>query len=271
MSLSAESRLFQGDLAFSELILSTLIENKGTVSDISGDFLSEFALPLLRRLVRRQKYDDETRDRFLNLVVQCMESHAEVFEKHPVEDREEFVRYTIQRWSAARVKGVRTATTATKEQTELCLGRLIKLMSFSRKLFGSLENIFNELLRGRKTHVDSYQLLRLILQYAQGYELDIDDDSPSVLFRLNDVTTKRKFWSMGLFLYLDAENAIGLFERLSSTDPTSSFLTTGGRSRSSLSTVLQQSQQRGSSHGDAEIVRYLLLAKSRKEETNNSP
>lgn len=270
MSLSAETRLFQGDLAFTEITLSTLIANEGTISYIPGDFLAGFALPLLRRLARRQKYDDETRDRFLSLVVQCIGSHAELFESHSVKDREELVRYAVQRWSAARLRGVCTATTATREQTDLCLAQMIKLMSSSHKLLGSLENIFNGLLRDRKTHVDSYQLLRLILQNARGYKLDIDDDSPSALFRLRDLTTQRKRWPMGLFLYLDADNAIGLFERLSAADPAGDFLTAEGRSLSSLSTVLQQRKHPGSSHGDAEIVRYLLLAKHSRKETDDS-
>lgn len=270
MSFSAERRLFQGDLAFSEITLSTLIANEETISYVPDDFLADFALPMLRRLVRRQKYDDETRDKFLNLVVQCIGSHAEVFESHSIEDREELIRYTIQRWSAVRVRGVYTDTNATRERTDLCLAQMVKLMSSSCQLLGSLENIFNGLLRDRKSHVDSYHLLRLILQHARGYELDIDDDSPRALSRLSDLTEQGKRWPMELFLYLDTDNAIGLFERLSAADPTSSFLTVGVRSRSSLSTVLQQNQHPGSSHGDAEIVRYLLLAKSSNKETDDS-
>lgn len=302
-SFSAESRLFQGDLGFAKTILSTLIANKQDLSHIPHDFLSAFALPLLRRLVRRRKYDDEKRDRFLSLVVQCIaphtdeseshsdgtESHSDGFESHSdesgdysdefesysddseslsVEDQEELVRYTTQRWSTARVRGVHTVTTSTKEQTELCLRRLIELLPSSSNLLKSLETIFSGLLRDRTrtTHVDSYQLLRLILQHAQGYQLDIDDDSPLALSRLNDLKAQGDLWPMRLFLYLDVEDSIGLFERLSAADPTSSFLTTERRSRSSsLSTVLRQHRRRGSSCGDAEIVRYLLLSKSRKK------
>ncbi|KAK4150042.1 hypothetical protein C8A00DRAFT_46483 [Chaetomidium leptoderma] len=259
-SFSAESRLFRGDLSFSKTILLTLIADKEAVSQIPRDFMSAFAMPLLRRLVRRRKYDDETRDEFLNLVVRCIQVHAQALASH----LEGLVRYTIQRWSVARIRRVvRAATTATKQQTELCLGRLIELMSPHRQL-KSLQDIFSGLLLGRKTHVDSYQLLRLILRSARGYELDIDDDTPPALSRLRDLTTQKNLWPMRLFLHLDVADAIGLFERLSAADVTGSFLTPERRPHSSLRTVLEQKQLPGSSCGDAEIVRYLLLTKSKK-------
>ncbi|MBE3044079.1 hypothetical protein IMZ48_16210 [Candidatus Bathyarchaeota archaeon] len=109
----------------------------------------------------------------------------------------------------------------------------------------------------RKTHVDSYQLLRLILRHARKFELDIDDDSPAALSRLRDLTAQKESWPAKLFLHLDVENATGLFERLSVADLTGGFL-------SIWKMVLDQHRDPKLSCGDVEIVRYLLLSKSKK-------
>jgi hypothetical protein len=263
ISFSAETRLFRGNLAFSKTILLTLIEDKEAGSRIPRDFMSEFAMPQLQTLVRRRKYDDEIRNEFLNLVVRCIQVHAQELASH----LDELVRYTIQQWSVARTKRVAkiAATTASKEQTELCLGRLIELMSPQHDQLRSLKTIFSGLLLSRKTNVDSYELLRLILRHARGYVLDIDDDTPSALSRLRELTAQGNLWPMELFLYLDVADAIGLFERLSAADVTGNFLTPERRFHGYLRTVLEQERLLGSSRGDAEIVRYLLLTKSKKE------
>lgn len=84
--------------------------------------MDAFAMPLLKRLVRRRKYDDETRDEFLNLLVRCIELHAQNIDggsSSSFNNLHEIVRYAIQRWSVARFRGDRAATPATKKQTEL--------------------------------------------------------------------------------------------------------------------------------------------------------
>ena len=255
---SAEKKAFQGNLVFSETILSTLIADKEGASHIPGDFMSEFAMPLLRRLVRRRKYDDETRDKFLNLVVRCIQVHEEQLAVRLDANTGGLVRYAVQRWSVARDGKVPT-TIATKHQTELCLGRLIQLMPRTYEL----QDIFTKLLLGRETHVEGYQLLRLILRHARQYEIDINDGTPSTLSRLGDITAQGNLWPARLFTYLDGEEAIGRVERLSDLDATSSVLERD-RSSSGPRTVLEQARDPGSSIGDAEIVRCLLFAKCKK-------
>ena len=275
-SFSAEKGLFQGDLAFSKIILETLIgDNEAMLgrsllssSETWRDFMGEFAMPLLNRLAHRRKYSDETRDEFLNLVVRCIELHSQKMDGGAsFTTLHDVVRYAIQRWSDARFRGDRAATPATKKQTELCLVRLIEFWSFQSNELSDLTMIFEGIILRMKTHVDSYQLLRLILRHARKLKLDIDDDSPAALSRLRDLTAHMNLWPVKLFLHLDVENATGLLERLSAANLTGDFLVATGRTyRSSSWTVLEQKRDMDlrSNCGDVEIVRYLLLAKSKK-------
>jgi hypothetical protein len=52
----------------------------------------------------------------------------------------------------------------------------------------------------------------------------IASGTPAALSRLRELTAQGNLWPMGLFLYLDVADAIGLFERLSATDVTGNFL-----------------------------------------------
>ncbi|SPO07349.1 uncharacterized protein DNG_10043 [Cephalotrichum gorgonifer] len=258
---STASQLFQSDLEYAETVLSTLIGNKEGVADVPSDFMSVYIMPLLRRLAHPRKYDDGTRDKFLTLVVRCVDVHSRELTSRRGHTLD-LVRYAIQRWTDARGS---EASAATKQQTELCVGRLVELISTPRnQLIQSLQDIYSGLLLNRKTHAHSYQLLRLILRHARGYELDIDDGSAPGLSRLKDLTARDvpgtgNLWPMGLFLHLDVENATGLFERLSAADTTGNFL--APEIHYSTKTILEQ-KKFSTSYGDAEIVRYLLLAKS---------
>ncbi|KAL2109632.1 hypothetical protein VUR80DRAFT_2246 [Thermomyces stellatus] len=270
VTFSTESKAFQGSLALSEAILSTLVADKEQTARIPGDFLGSFAMPLLKRLFRRRRHGDEKRnrmrDKFLYLLVQCMQVHAEQLAdcRNLEEFQTRLLIYAIHRWSVARDKNAH-APAATRQQTELCLARLIEIMPVQFRYLRSLR-FFNKLFLSRKPHVDSYQLLRLILRHAKGYELDLDDDTPSTRSRLRSLTEKSNLWPTGLFLYLDVEDAIVLFEKLCDIDVKASFLTpTLFWSKSSWRvTVLEQTGGPLLPLGDAEIVRCMLYAKSKE-------
>ena len=273
MSFSAESMVFRGNLALSEAILSALIADKEGKSRIPRDFMSEFAMPLLGRLFRRRKSDGETRnntrDKFLYLVVQCIRVHELQLGSRPLERyQDELLRYAIQRWSVSRDKNA-CASVAIQQQTELCLVRLIEILPRQSSQLRTLRVIFDKLLLARKPHVGNYQLLALILRHARDYEIDIDDNTPTTLSRLKDLAGKGNRWPMGLFLYLDVEDAISLFEKLSDIDVTGDFLSRE-RSWYGWRTVLEQDATPSPSSGDAEIVRCLLYAKSAKKSGDQS-
>ncbi|SPO01694.1 uncharacterized protein DNG_04367 [Cephalotrichum gorgonifer] len=268
-TLWEETRLFQGDLAFSKTILSTLGADKEEPSRLPRDFLSAFAMPLLQRLVRHRRYDDETRDKFLNLVVRCINVHQQDIASLPLADLESLLQYAIQRWRDARVGGAHAATAATKQETELCLARLIELVPSNRRRPREKLSVLCEIL----LHYDgpcfeTYPLLRLLLRHGRGYELDIDDDSPQTLSRLRDLTARGNRWPIALFRYLSVDDATRLFKILSAADVTGSFLARGEADRSGQTTVFQQQKEYGSICGDTEVVRYYLLAKSRKKGTD---
>lgn len=273
MSFSAESMVFRGNLALSEAILSALIADNEGGSRIPRDFMSEFVMPLLGSLFRRRKSDGETRnntrDKFLYLVVQCLRVHELQLGSRPHEIyKDDLLLYAIQRWSVARDKDA-CAPVAIQQQTELCLVRLIEILPRQFRQLRTLRVIFDKLLLARKPHVGSYQLLALILRHARDYEVDIDDNTPTTLSRLKDIADKGNHWPMGLFLYLDVEDAISLFEKLSDINLTGNFLSRE-HSWYGSKTVLDQNATRSSSSGDAEIVRCLLYAKSAKKSGDQS-
>ena len=259
-SFAAETRVFHGNLAFSESILKTLIADKDGESHIPSDFMRGFAMPLLQRLFRRRKQNDhrrdEARDKFLGLVVQCIQVHTIEFSDR-YDEGEPLLRYSIQRWSSARNPKY-PISVETREKTEQCLVQIIKLMPRKARQLERLQNIFN-LLEGRdsRLYFDSYQLLRLILLHAKGYEIDIDDNTPSTLSRLQQITKEGNYWPTALFFHLDIVDAISLFKRLSDINLKGSFLSKSSR-RQGRPTVLAQSLFLNSAGGDPEIVRCLL-------------
>lgn len=263
MTFGQEKRLFQGNIDFTKTILERLIQDKADIVQIPGDLMSAVVMPVVTRLFLRRRYSNEMRDSFLDLVTECIQAHPRHLAKHLHLGRKTLVSYANRRWTEARDDRTTTSST-TQQQTESTLKQLIALMPTPHeKTPYKLDVIVNDLLFNRRRHVCSYQLLRLILRHANGYKLDIDDESLGGLARLRALSAQGNLWPPKLFLYLDVQDGLALFERLSSADPTGSFL------RLKYGGLMNQSQDMGGSCGDVAILRCLLLKKNKGEPTNS--
>ncbi|KAH7305036.1 hypothetical protein B0I35DRAFT_414232 [Stachybotrys elegans] len=259
ISFSLNKKLLRGNIAMSKLILERLIEKEDNSVELPRDLMDVVIMPMMKRLFRRTSYGNDMRDEYLELVAKFIRVHDVKSTYDYRWDRETLLSYAIRRWLGARDDRIATSST-TKQRTESTLKELIALIPSRGKAWPHrLALTVGGTVCNRRKHVCSYQLLRLVLQHAVDYKLDIDDDSSWGLARLRDLTDRGELWPPRLFFHLDIEDGLRLFERLSSADPTGGFL---GEDYGGLMYNRQEPERPG---GDVAIFRTLLLYKAAKE------
>ncbi|KAK7418046.1 hypothetical protein QQX98_004185 [Neonectria punicea] len=257
LKFKTEKRLFRGNLPFCEEVLLTMIAKEGHVR-VPDDFITEFAMPLLKRLLK-SRFDEEIRNKFLGLVVQCVQRHPGSVAHQLHLGQGGLVQYVIQRWNDAPVNST--------EQVKAYLVQLLGLIPIkeqrSQRIY--LKTIHQAILCPRGlSPLAKYELLRLSLQHLKGYNIDIEDEdeSAAALARLRGLPVEDDLWPAMLFFSIDNEKAIRLFERLARAYPSGDFVAAVPGLRPT--TVLRQAQSPEETiHGDPEVVRFLLVNKSK--------
>ncbi|KAL6400023.1 hypothetical protein AUP68_17439 [Ilyonectria robusta] len=247
-----EKTLFCGNLLFCEEILQTLV-TKEDHPRVPDDFMSAFAMPLLKRILK-SRFNEETRNKFLDLVVQCLQKHVDLLATQLNLWKGGLIQYVIQRWN--------DAPTGSTEQLRAYLVQLVSFLPTKKRPL-SLNSIHQAILSPRNlTPQTRYQLLRLLLRHMKGYVMDIEDDSEEGLARLRDLPVENDLWPATLFFSVDNEKALRLFNRLANTYPSGDFLSPA--SGSAGRTVLRQIRSLNEiGRGDTEVVRSLLMRDSK--------
>ncbi|KAF4975567.1 hypothetical protein FZEAL_7656 [Fusarium zealandicum] len=255
MRFATEKRLFRGNLSFCEKILTTILAKPGHKNvRIPFDFMDEFAMPLLKRLLK-SRFDDETRNRYLYLVVQSIHKHKSSLTRQLNLLGGGVIQYTVQRWFEA------PAGSETKGELTTYLVQLIELLQIN-EYPANMESVYSALLVSRKLNPEArYHLLRLLLRHMKGYGFDIEDDSESGLARLQKLPRKGDQWPAMLFFSIEPKKAVRLFNNLEKVYPQGNFLAPAPWSSTATIRRATKSPDEGGV-GDVEVVRALLIRKS---------
>ncbi|KAF5021321.1 hypothetical protein F66182_6643 [Fusarium sp. NRRL 66182] len=254
----AHREVFRGNIAFIDKILTTLVAKEAEVH-VPSDFVDEVVMPLLRRLLK-SRFSDETRNKYLHLVLQCIEKHDEEISGQLNLQQGGLVQYTVDRWFSAP-DGSRN-----EQQVKTYLVRSIKLLPVSGNRM-SLDKVLQAVVVSRRLDLEaSYEFFRLLLLHMKDYRVNIESDSEQDLDRLKQ-DMRNEAWPADLFFQIDLKKSLRLFGKLDRLFPNSEFLSPV----SSGSTVLRQTQShqghlRHSSFGDVETARALLIRKSKMED-----
>ncbi|KAI7761466.1 hypothetical protein LZL87_002281 [Fusarium oxysporum] len=243
-------RLFRGNIAFCEKILTTLLAKEGKVH-VPSDLIDEVAMPVLKRLLK-SRYDDERRIKYLSLVLRCTRKHEEAISQQLVLRQGGLLQYTVDRWAKA------ADDSESKRQYESRLVQAIQLLPKEKSPI-ELERIRQTSWVSWKLDIDGrYDFFRLFIQHHKDYKIDIEGDSEQDLARLKDLPERA--WPSDLFFTINYKKSLQLFEKLESLFPQNNFLQVANQS----GTILNQSQGhiKHSGFGDVEIVRALLIRKS---------
>lgn len=250
-----QRRVFRGNIAFTEKILATLLlfphDDK---IRIPYDLIEEVVMPLLKRLCK-SKYDDDTRNRYLDLVLQCVRRHKTQFTPRNALDPGGLLQYMIARWGNAP-KG-----SESKRKIEAYLVQAIELSTIVKIPFG-FEGVRKTVCVSQRLSLEErYDLFRLLLLHISQYQMDIESDSEQDIAQLKRFP--RQAWPSSLFFYMDLKRSLRLFEKLDKLFPRNEFLDADD----SGGTILAQTQGhiQHSSFGDVEIVRALLIRKSKTQ------
>ncbi|KAF5969722.1 hypothetical protein FCOIX_10764 [Fusarium coicis] len=247
-------RLFRGNIAFCERILTTLLAKEGGKIHVPYDLIDEVAMPVLKRLLK-SRYDDERRIKYLSLVLECTQKHGEI-SKQLVLRQGGLLQYTVNRWAKA------ADGSESKRQYQARLVQAIQLLP-SEKPPIDLERIRQMLWVSWELDIDGrYDLFRLFIQHHKNYQIDIESDSEQDLARLKDLPERA--WPSDLFFAVNYKKSLQLFEKLERLFPKNNFLQVANQS----GTILNQSQGhiKHSGFGDVEIVRALLIRKSNTQD-----
>ncbi|KAH7176828.1 hypothetical protein EDB81DRAFT_773634 [Dactylonectria macrodidyma] len=259
LQFQTERKLFRGNLPFCEEILSTLAAKEGDVR-VPDDFMKELALPILKRLHKR-RYDEEIRNKYLQLILQCIQKHPKQFTGQLKQLSGGLPQYITQRWLDTPAES--------KAQVKEYLVQIIKLMPTNAHRF-DLGSIHNAITSSRNLEPDTrYELLRLFMLHLKGYGIDIEDESAEGLARLKDLPIENDLWPAKLFFCIDPKQGLRLFENLSREYPGGDFF--APVSGWGATTLLKQTRhQSGPERGDEEIARCLLIRYShtRTEESS---
>lgn len=255
LTFSSQRRLFLGNMAFTEEILNTLLAKEGEIR-VPNDFVDELVMPLLKRLLKR-RFDHETRQKYLHLVIQCIQKHKKYI-SNQLSLWKTFgpVQYTIDRWYEVPVDS------DVKERFKSDLIQLIELSPSNQRRDG-VDALRDVIIISKKLDQEArYELLRLLFLHAKGYDkIDIDDGSDFGLARLKKLTTEKGLWPAALFLSIDAKKAMQLFERLDKAHPSSDFLSPGP----SYSVIAQPQRPDLSTFADVEVARVVFIRMSKTE------
>ncbi|KAG5789104.1 hypothetical protein H9Q69_011838 [Fusarium xylarioides] len=246
-------RLFRGNIAFCEKILTTLLEKEGKVH-VPSDLIDEVAMPVLKRLLK-SRYDDESRIKYLSLVLECTQKHGEISQQLVLRQGG-LLQYTVDRWAKA------ADDSESKRQYQARLVHVIQLLP-SEKPPIDLERIRQTLWVSWELDIDGrYDFFRLFIQHHINYKIDIESDSEQDLARLKNLPERA--WPSDLFFIINYKKSLQLFEKLESLFPKNNFLQVANQT----GTILNQSQGhiKHSGFGDVEIVRALLIRKSNTQD-----
>ncbi|KAJ4259690.1 hypothetical protein NW762_007621 [Fusarium torreyae] len=251
-----QRKLFRGNIPFTEKILTTLLA-KEDKAHVPSDLIDEVAMPLLKRLLK-SRYDDETRQKFLHLVLQCIQKHEEAAAGQINLSQGGLLQYTVNRWYEA------SSDTGSKQQSKSYLVQVIELVPASKNHVTPLDSIREALLVSRKLDLKArYEFFRLLLLHLKDYRIDIEGESDQDLARLKQAP-KGDTWPSPLFFAIDLKKSLRLFEKLDKLFPSSDFLGHAGHD----GTVLRQTQEnhKYSGLGDVEITRALLIRRSKTQD-----
>ncbi|ENH71023.1 hypothetical protein FOC1_g10008394 [Fusarium oxysporum f. sp. cubense race 1] len=247
-------RLFRGNIAFCEKILTALLAKEGKIH-VPSDLIDEVAMPVLKRLLK-SRYDDERRIKYLSLVLQCTQKHEEEISQQLVLRQGGLLQYTVDRWAKA------ADGSESKRQYQARLVQAIQLLPKEKSPI-ELEIIRQTLWVPWELDIDGrYDFFRLFIQHHKDYKIDIESDSEQDLARLKDLPERA--WPSDLFFTINYKKSLQLFEKLESLFPKNNFLQVANQS----GTILNQSQGhiKHSGFGDVEIVRALLIRKSNTQD-----
>ncbi|KAF5674945.1 hypothetical protein FHETE_2696 [Fusarium heterosporum] len=254
LSFYPQRKLFLGNVAFTERILTTLLAADDKVY-VPSDLISELVMPLFKRLSKKRHLSEDTRNKYLDLVLRCVRKHKEVIAPQLDLTHGSLLQYTVDRWGGA------AQGSDNKRQLEAYLVQAIEL-SMPEKMSSGFESTRSVICTPRRlSQDDKYDFFRLLLLHTKDYRIDIENDSEQDLNRLKQFS--RHAWPSSLFFDMDYKRSLILFEKLDRLFPQSEFLIPG-----SDGTVLSQTQGRikHSPSGDVEIVRALLVRKSKAQD-----
>ncbi|KAF4827592.1 hypothetical protein CGCTS75_v008120 [Colletotrichum tropicale] len=254
--LSADRTVFKGNMKLQEQVFEKIVDREGE-AQIPRDFYQEFALPLLRRLVKKRA-DEATRDKFLDYVVSVARKYPDELGRYPNVVESFLLQHAIRDWKTAREER--------KEAMRAHVVHLLELYPAGKRAWekqatlGTVQHIINT--PKRMTPEARFELLRLALQHLHGYSIDIEDDSDSGIARLKNLPVEGDLWPVNVFFSIDTENARALFERLAKAYPSGDFFAPGAY-RGKKSVCKQRRGPDDDRCGDVEIVRSLLIRKSK--------
>ncbi|CEI61071.1 hypothetical protein FVEN_g11376 [Fusarium venenatum] len=245
--LAQHISLFRGNIPLTERILTTILTSKRCPPDL----IDKLVMPSLKRLLK-SRYDDKTRNRYLDLVLQVVRKH-QIAEQLSLE-KGGLVQYIVDRWC--------NGPSGESEQLKFCLGQAIELLPSTPK---SRANYFERLQQAiciseRLSYEGRYELFRLLLLHMKDYQVDIESNSEHDLVRLRQFSR----WPSSLFFSVSYRMSLHLFEKLDQLFPQRDFLGVATQG----TTVLRQSQGRikHSPHGDVEVVKALLIRRSKTQD-----
>lgn len=252
LKFKTEKGIFNGNLPFCEEILLTLVAKEGEIR-VPPDFMDEFAMPLLMRLLSKD-FDTETRDKFLDYVVQCLRKHKSHLADQLHTGKSGLIQYVVKRWDGAPLDR--------KKQMKVRLEQLLELLPTKNRPL-NLASIHQLIRVPRSLNSEAgYELLQLIFRHVEGYGISFEDDSVSGIAQLRNLPVENDRWPAKLFFSIDVENARKLLEKLAQAYPSGDFLSI--ESDSSARSVLQQTRGLYEfGRGDVEIVRCLLARRSK--------
>jgi hypothetical protein len=243
---SQHKSLFRGNIPLTEKILTTILVSEKCPPDL----IDEVVMPLLKRLLK-SRYDNETRNRYLRLVLQVVRKHEEEIAGQLCLTKGGLVQYIVDRWCTTGSESKRQLKSYLEEAVELLpptsksramdLGRIQQAICVSTKL----------------NYEERYELFRLFLLNMKDYQIDIESDSEQDLSRLKLLL----MWPSSLFFSMGYP--IRLFEKMDKLFPQRDFL----RVERDQATILNQSQGRikHSPLGDVEVVKTLLIRRSKTQ------
>ncbi|KAM0350843.1 hypothetical protein ACHAP4_009748 [Fusarium culmorum] len=241
--LSQRQSLFRGNIPFTEKILATIL----TSTFCPPDLIDELAMPSLKRLLK-SRYDDTTRDQYLDLVLQVIRKHDKIAGQLSLENGG-LVQYIVDRWC--------NAPSERKQKLRLFLEQAIELLpSTPKSRAKDLQRIQQAICSTRLSYEGRYEFFRLLLLHMKDYQIDIESNSEEDLYRLRQFPQ----WPSLLFFSMSYPMSLRLFEKLDKLFPQKDFLDPAARKETILNHSIKHSPC-----GDAEMVKALLIRKSKTQ------
>ncbi|KAK1983641.1 hypothetical protein LZ30DRAFT_769287 [Colletotrichum cereale] len=239
--------LFGGNVQYYGEVISILSAKEGYIQ-IPSDFTARFVMPLLRRLLRG-RYDNETRDDYLDRTIRCFQRREGLLANEVHVQPEMVLQYTIRHLVSVQGDG--------KKEMDSGVAKLLVLLPTKKHMF-RLDDIYQGIIVPRNLTPEArYDLLRPFFRHVKGYEMSLEDNSAPGLAKFQNLPTRNDTWPTRLFFSIDIKSGRALFERLVTAHPHGDFLKPDYGAGEK--TVAQQTRAPGEdTRGDVEIVRCLL-------------